>query len=93
MTLTVGPKQFSFGEHTYAVAVGESSSPETTGSVAVLTPPTFVLDDTTEKATIVCGTNVSIRANLTNVGAYHGVRTVRIAVDEDQNGQYSDAET
>jgi hypothetical protein len=92
VTLTVEPEQLSSGEYTYAVAVGESSSPETTGSVAVLTPPTFVLDDTTENATIVRGTNVSIRANLTNAGAYRGVQTVRIAVDEDQNGQYTDAE-
>ncbi|WP_058991677.1 CARDB domain-containing protein [Haloarcula sp. CBA1127] len=94
VTFAVGPDQISPGEYTYAVAVGEeSSSSESTGSVAVLTPPTFVLADTTENATIVRGTNASIRANLTNVGAYRGVQTVQIAVDADQNGQYSDAET
>ncbi|WP_049943009.1 MULTISPECIES: COG1470 family protein [Haloarcula] len=93
VTFAVEPDQISPGEYTHAVAVGESSSPESTGNVAVLTPPTFVLADTTENATIVRGTNASIRANLTNVGAYRGVQTVRIAVDADQNGQYSDAET
>ncbi|EMA27172.1 hypothetical protein C444_20671 [Haloarcula japonica DSM 6131] len=93
MTFAVEPEQISSGEYTYAVAVGESSSPESTGSVAVLTPPTFVLADTTENATIVRGTSASIRANLTNIGAYRGVQTVRIAVDADQNGQYSDSET
>ena len=93
VTFNVEPDQISPGEYTYAVAVGESSSPESTGSVDVLTPPTFVLADTTENATIVRGTNASIRANLTNVGAYRGIQTVRIAVDADQNGQYSDAET
>ncbi|MHC3381175.1 CARDB domain-containing protein [Haloarcula sp. H-GB5] len=93
VTFAVEPDQVSSGEYTYAIAVGESSSPESTGSVAVLTPPTFVLDDTTENATIVRGTNASIRTNLTNVGAYRGVQTVRIAVDADQNGQYSGSET
>jgi len=93
VTLAVEPDQISSGEYTYAVAVGDSSSPETTGSVAVLTPPTFVLTDTTENDTIVRGTNTSIRANLTNVGEYRGVQTVLFAVDTDQNGQYSDTET
>ncbi|KOX92623.1 hypothetical protein [Haloarcula rubripromontorii] len=93
VTLAVEPDQLSSGEYTYAVAVGDSSSPETTGDVAVLTPPTFVLADTTANATIVRGTNASIRANLTNVGAYRGVQTVRFAVDTDRNGQYSDTET
>ncbi|MDQ2074215.1 hypothetical protein ACODNH_22970 [Haloarcula sp. NS06] len=93
VTLAVEPEQLSSGEYTYGVAVGESSSPKATGNVAVLTPPTFVLEDTTENATIVRGTNASVRANLTNVGAYRGVQTVRIAIDEDQNGQYTDAET
>jgi len=93
VTLAAEPEQISSGEYTYAVAIGESSSPETTGSVAVLTPPTFALTDTTEKDTIVRGTNTSIRANLTNEGEYRGVQTVRIAVDRDRNGQYSDTET
>ncbi|KAA9396029.1 hypothetical protein Har1130_17035 [Haloarcula sp. CBA1130] len=92
VTFAVESGQLGSGEYTYAVTVGESSSPKSTGSVAVLTPPTFVLADTTENATIVRGTNASIRANLTNVGAYRGVQTVRIAIDANQNGQYSDAE-
>jgi len=93
VTLAAEPEQISSGEYTYGVTVGESSSPETTGSVTVLTPPTFALTDTTEKNTIVRGTNASIRANLTNVGDYREVQTVRFAVDMDQNGQYSDTET
>ena len=93
VTLAVEPEKLSSGEYTYAVAIGESSSPKTTGSVTVLTPPTFALADTTENATVVRGTNASIRANLTNIGAYRGIQTVRVAVDANQNGQYTDAET
>lgn len=93
VTLAVEPEKLSSGEYTYAVAIGESSSPETTGSVTVLTPPTFALADTTENATVVRGTNASIRANLTNLGAYRGIQTVRVAVDADRNDQYTDAET
>ncbi|SDX05920.1 CARDB protein [Haloarcula vallismortis] len=93
VTLAIKPEQLNTGEYTYAVAVGESSSLEATGNVAILTPPTFVLADTSANATIVRGTNASIRANLTNIGAYRGVQTIRFAVDTDRNGQYSDAET
>ncbi|WP_137684767.1 CARDB domain-containing protein [Haloarcula mannanilytica] len=93
VTLIAGADHIRSGEYTFAVAVGESSSPETTGNVRVLTPPTFSLDDTTENATVVRGTNSMISANLTNVGAYRGVRTVEIAVDSDRNGQYPDNET
>lgn len=93
VSLVVEPEQLNPGEYTYAVAVGQSSSPKATGSVSVLTPPTFELADTTENATVVRGANTSIRAKMTNVGAYRGLQTVRIEVDTDQNGQYSGTET
>jgi hypothetical protein len=93
VTLVAEHEQISSGDYSYAVTLTESSSPEMTGSVAILTPPTFALTDTTENATIVRGTNTSIRANLANVGAYRGIQTIRFAVDTDQNGQYSDTET
>jgi len=90
VTLVAEADHIRSGEYTFAVAVGESSSPATTGNVSVLTPPTFSADDTTENATIVRGTNGTISANLTNAGGYRGVGSVRIAVDTDQDGQYSD---
>jgi len=93
VTLVAESEHINSGEYTVGVVVGESQSPETTGNVNVLTPPRFSLNDTTENATVVRGTNSTIRANLTNVGAYRGVETVRIAVDTDQNGQYSVNET
>jgi hypothetical protein len=93
VTLVAESEHISSGEYTVGVAVGGSPTPETTGNVNVLTPPRFSLNDTTEKETVVRGTNSTIRANLTNVGAYRGVETVRIAVDTDRNGQYSVNET
>ncbi|WP_336338457.1 COG1361 family protein [Haloarcula brevis] len=93
VTLSAEPDQLGPGEYTYAVVLGSSSSPAETGSVAVLTPPTFTLEDKTGDATVVRGTNASLRATLTNVGSYRGVQTVRVAVDADQNGEYADTET
>jgi len=90
-TLAVDTSTLEPGQYTYEVTSGANTS--STGTVAVLHPPSFSVSDASDGLTVVKGDSATLTASVANTGDYRGLQRVHFAVDRDRDGSVSATET
>lgn len=91
VTLAARTDTVDSGTYSYTITVGDRRASRANGTVS-LAPPQFSIDQAWA-APVVRGRQAEIRSAVHNRGDYSGMRTVRLLVDRDRDGEFSADET